>query len=585
MTLTGDDTATVIVEYARISGITNIVVGKSVRSRSLRSLYTKDLEDQLIAAMPSIEVHIIPGDPGEPNAKRKPVVRQIIGSTAWSWGDAGKVLALLTVATLFSMLLRAFGIGDQNVIMIYILSVLVVSRTTTGYLYSTVSSVLSVLAFNFFFTEPRYTFTAIQPGYPITFLIMFLVALITSALSVRIKTQARLAVLRERRTEVLFEINKKLLVTRGLEIIVELVNSTITNLFSRSVIFYTQEPSDTSAGHFLQSGDDPDASFMMSADEQAVAHWAFVNHKFAGNGTDTLMGAGALYVPVMSQGKSLGVIGLSCTRGKFNQTNRLFLQTIVSQVAMALERQYLSDEHRQILVDSAKEKMRSNLLRAISHDLRTPLTGIYGASSVILENKDKLDGKTRDELVANIRNDSQWLIRMVENLLSVTRIDEGTMVVKKVPEAAEEIIAEAVARMRTRYPQHEISVRVPDVLLMVPMDGILIEQVLINLLENAIKHSPADAPVLVMLRRSGDSALFEVVDHGKGLAECDLPFVFDSYSNSERQCQDSSRGMGIGLSICMSIIKAHGGSMEAANNDDGGAVFRFLLPLKEGESN
>jgi two-component system sensor histidine kinase KdpD len=331
----------------------------------------------------------------------------------------------------------------------------------------------------------------------------------------------------------------------------------------------------------MQSPSNSDSSFMMTVQEQAVVHWVFINKKSAGAGTDTLMGAGAFYMPIISQGNVLGVIGLSCAKGKLSQNNRSFLKMITSLVAMALERQYLSDEQRKILIESEKEKMRSNLLRAISHDLRTPLTGILGASSVILENGEFLGKETHDQLVFNIREDSQWLIRMVENLLSVTRINEGTMNVTKTPEAAEEIVAEAISRIRKRFPRRKISVKVPDELLMVPMDGKLIEQVLINLLENAIKHSPEDLTIEVEVMKQGRYAVFEVIDKGLGIAEQDFPYLFESYVPTGKRSSDSSRGMGIGLSICMSIIKAHHGKMEAANKLEGGAVFQFALPLEE----
>jgi two-component system, OmpR family, sensor histidine kinase KdpD len=582
VTLTCDDIAVAIKEYAKLSGITNIVIGKSRNRKTLKRLFEKTLEDKLITALPSIEVHIIPDITGERKPQHKTITRMIGNNLFFSWQDAGKTIFFITAATLLSIALRRFEIGDQNIIMIYILSVLIISRSTMGYMYSTISSVLSVLAFNFFFTEPYYSFSAIRPGYPVTFLIMLIVALITSALTVRIQTQVRLAVQRERRTGVLYEINKKLLITRGRESVVTLVNNYIIKLFDRSVIFYAHNPSD-SVGDLLQSSADSDASFMLLEEERAVAHWVFVNQKYAGAGTDTLMGAGALYVPIISQGKSLGVIGLSCARGKFSQTNRLFLLMITSQIAMALERQDLSDEHRRILVEQEKEKMRSNLLRAISHDLRTPLTGIFGASSAILENKDSFDNQTFTKLMTNIKDDSQWLIRMVENILSVTRLDEENMNVKKMPEAAEEIAAEAVSRIRKRFPDRQITVIVPDTLLIVPMDGILIEQVLINLIENAAKHSPDDSMIRVVIQKKGNYAQFEVIDNGEGIEESDIPYLFESYKHSEKRNQDSTRGKGIGLSICMSIIKAHDGKMEAANNKTGGAVFRFMLPLKEDE--
>ncbi|TGE35143.1 sensor histidine kinase KdpD [Desulfosporosinus fructosivorans] len=582
VTLNGHDVATVVAEYAKLSGITNIVIGKSRNKKTLKNIFEMNLEDKLISLLSSIEIHIIPGDPTQ-NPYRKPRRKQIRKNLFLSWYDTLKTSGLLTAATLLSMGLRALDIGDHNIIMVYILSVLVVSRITMGYFYGIVASILSVIAFNFFFTVPYYTLNTIQPGYPITFVIMFLVAFITSALTVRIKIQARLAVEREHRTGVLYEINKKLLVTRGLKNIVALTNEYITKLFVRSVIFYTQDPGNSSTGALMQPPSDTDASFMLSEDERAVAHWVFINKKRAGAGTDTLMGAGAFYMPVISQGNVLGVIGLSCTKGNLSQSNRSFLRMIASQVAMALERQYLSDEQHRILLESEKEKMRSNLLRAISHDLRTPLTGILGASSAILENR--LDLQTHDKLVTDIKEDSQWLIRMVENLLSVTRINEGTMNVAKAPEAAEEIVAEAISRIRKRFSDQKISVRVPDELLMVPMDGTLIEQVLINLIENAIKHSPEDSVIEVKVEKSGGHAVFEVIDNGNGIAEQDFPYLFESYIPNGQRSSDSSRGMGIGLTICMSIIKAHHGKMEAANKKTGGAIFRFTLPLERGEDN
>jgi two-component system sensor histidine kinase KdpD len=252
---------------------------------------------------------------------------------------------------------------------------------------------------------------------------------------------------------------------------------------------------------------------------------------------------------------------------------------------MALERQRLSDEQREILIETEKEKMRSNLLRAISHDLRTPLTGILGASSAILENRDLLDVQTQDKLISNIKDDSQWLIRMVENLLSVTRINEDTANVTKTPEAAEEILAAAISRIRKRFPQQNIKVSVPEELLMVPMDGTLIEQVIINLIENAIKHSGYDTMINVTLRQENDMAAFEVRDNGEGISEEDFQYLFESYIPDGKRTSDSSRGMGIGLSICMSIIKAHQGKMEAYNHVEGGAVLRFTLPLQGEDRN
>ncbi|WP_373484432.1 DUF4118 domain-containing protein [Acetobacterium sp.] len=586
VTLNGNDVATVIAEYAKLSGITNIVIGKSRNKKSLISYFKASLEEKLIAMLPSIEIHIIPGNLG----KNKSALYQhrrlrISRNLFFSWQDGLKTLLIIVAATFISLILQALNISDQNIIMVYILSVLIISRVTVGYFYGILASCLTVLVFNFFFTIPYYTLHAIQEGYPITFVIMLLVALITSALTVRIKTQARLAVEREHRTEVLYEINKKLLASRDFEETIELINTYMVKIFGRSAIFYSQDPEDHQSETFLQSSLDGDASFLKSESERAVAHWVFMNKKCAGAGTDTLMGAGAFYLPIVSQSKVLGVIGLSCANGVLNQNNRLFLRMIASQVEMALERHYLSNEQRRMLVESEKEKMRSNLLRGISHDLRTPLTGILGASSAILENGSTMDQETHDTLIANIREDSQWLIRMVENLLSVTRINEGPMNVTKKPEAAEEIVAEAISRIRKRFAGRKIKVKVPEVLLIVPMDGTLIEQVMINLLENASKYSPPDSVIAVEVKKSGNEAVFEVSDQGKGISDQDFPYLFETYVPDGKRSSDSSRGMGIGLSICNSIVKAHQGKMEAENKEQGGAVFRFTLPLQEGQEN
>ena len=577
--LNGYDAAAIIAEYAKISGITNIVIGKTSKKKTLTNLFETEFEDKLITLLPSVEIHIIP-ELTQMRYRRHRRIK-ITENLIFSWPDTFKTIGVLAAATLISWGLRAANIDDQNVIMLYILSVLIISRITTGHLYGFASSIISVLLFNFFFTLPYYTFNAIQPGYPVTFVIMLLAAFITSTLTIRIKNQVQLSVEREHRTKLLYEINKKLLKTRGLENIVNLTNEYITKIFDRSVVFYTQDPCSDSDGSYMESASDPYVGYLRRDEERAVARWVFINKKRAGAGTDTLKGAGAYYLPIISQAKVLGVIGVSCAKGKLDQSNRLFLRMLASQVAMALERQYLSDDQRRILIESEKEKMRSNLLRAISHDLRTPLTGILGASSAILENGESLDKSTHDQLISNIKEDSQWLIRMVENLLSVTRINEGTMNVTKSPEAAEEIIAEAISHIRKRFPERKISVKVPDDLLMIPMDGTLIEQVLINLVENALKHSSVDSVVDVNVKTDSQYAVFEVSDQGEGISEEDFPYLFESYVPNGQRSSDSSRGMGIGLSICMSIIKAHNGKLEAVNKSEGGAVFRFKLPLEE----
>lgn len=575
--LNGYDIPTTVANYAKLTGITNIVIGKSRNKKSLKNLFEQDIEDILVTLLNNIEIHIIPDNDNIESYHQHKNKKSFRG-ISFSLRDFCKTAVILTLTTILAIGLKFIEFDNSSIL--YILSVVMISRITSGYMYGTLASFISVLLFTYIFEQPYYSFAFISHRSLITLIVMLITALITSALTIRIKAQAEFALEREKRTEVLYEINKKLLVTRGLENIIDISNKYLEKVFESSVIFYSKDPITGAKGILEQSKNDPDALALLSPKENAVAHWVFLNQKNAGAGTDTFSDAKAYYFPIIFQGNVLGVVGVSYTNGLLRlQSNRILLRRIASQIAIALERQRLSDEQRVILVESEKEKMRSNLLRAISHDLRTPLTGILGASSTILENYDSLNEQTKKQLIRNIKDDSQWLIRMVENLLSVTRINEDTANVTKTPEAAEEIVATAIRRIRKRFPDSKIKVSVPEELLMVPMDGTLIEQVIINLVENAIKHSGNDKETEVILRKEGNYAVFEVSDHGEGIAKKDFPYLFESYIPNGMRSSDSSRGMGIGLSICKSIIKAHNGNIEAENKKEGGALFRFTLPL------
>ena len=238
-------------------------------------------------------------------------------------------------------------------------------------------------------------------------------------------------------------------------------------------------------------------------------------------------------------------------------------------------------------IEAEREKTRGNLLRAVSHDLRTPLTSILGASSAILENDDRLSEEERLRLVRDIRNDSQWLIRMVENLLTITRMDDGGRPagIYKRPEAAEELASAAVVRLKKRFPDRSVRVKVPDALLIVPMDAMLVEQVLLNLLENAVIHGRGATRIELTVSAEGSNAVFEVRDNGCGIDPAVLPRLFEGVvSTREEDPGDSKRSMGIGLSVCNTIIRAHAGRMWAENLPGGGAAVRFSLPLEETRS-
>ncbi len=260
-----------------------------------------------------------------------------------------------------------------------------------------------------------------------------------------------------------------------------------------------------------------------------------------------------------------------------------FLQLIFSQFVMVLERQHLEDDRQMIVMEQQKERMRGNLLRAISHDLRTPLTGIIGASSAILDNRGKIDAQDMFHLVSDINTDAMWLLRMVENVLSVTRIDnEAATKLHKSMEPIEEVVSQAVQKTKKHFPACKLQVKIPDEFIMAYMDSTLIEQVVINLIENAIRHSESTEPIEVSVEVSDDNHVqFSVRDHGKGIAAEELPILFEGFSIRNNEKNDSSRGLGIGLSICKSIILAHGGTISGTNAPDGGALFTFNIPMEK----
>lgn len=577
VTLESDNQRETIVQYVKMRGVTDLVMGKIIkRSRFLR-LYRPDLEDELVALIPEVDIHLVSYQSNKYLLNNYAVKKKKLQSI-FTWKDFYMTSGLLIVATLLSELGLYYHIGDQNLILIYILFVLLVARITTGYLWAAIASIASVLMFNWFFVEPLFSLTVYKQGYPVTLIFMLLVALLVSNLMMQIKKQAFYAMKREHQLEILYELNKKYLVTHDQKEILATTADYLSNMLDREVLLYGEEDVKNPIGAPIKGP-------LRSLEELAVANWVFVNQKEAGYGTDTLMGAKALYLPVLSNGITLAVIGIE--KSKENPiTDEIitFLELISTQLALAIEQNKLTSERQQILFESEKERMRGNLLRAISHDLRTPLTGISGSVETILDDNgaSKLAEETKRKLLIGIKDDADWLIRMVENLLSITRINEETMKVAKSKEAAEEVVSTAIQRIRKSYPKSEIKVTLPDEFVLVPMDSILIEQVLFNLMENAIRHSHSESPIFVTVSLIEKAIKFEVADQGKGLTAEQLQLLFNGMTKQSTPV-DSKSGMGIGLSIVKTIILAHDGTLHAGNRAQGGAIFTFTLPLERKE--
>lgn len=466
-------------------------------------------------------------------------------------------LLLNILATLLSMVIQHFGFKEVNFVVIYILSVLLTSRYTKGYAYGIVASVISMLSFNFFFTEPLYTFTVDDTTYIFTFMVILIAAILTSALTSKLIYSKELANEREKQSQILYQITSSLAKTGGVTDVAAVSVQCLINLLDCDVIFITIDQKDNKIQKIAPpiSGYGITMKNISSEDIKTITanHYTF---------------------PINVREKCVGYICLPKELKDMNEENRFLLDSVIMQITIAIQREILTAEKETAKAETERERFKSNLLRAISHDLRTPLTGITGAAEMLLQN---LEDGENIKLVQGIFEDSGWLIRLVENILSLTRIEEGKLAINVQPEAVEEIIAEAVSRASKYAPNHKISISIPDDVLFIPMDGKLIIQVLINLIDNAIKHSMPSDEINVSVKLAGKKACFEVSDNGTGINLEDLPRLFDMFYIAQNSHTDAKPGIGLGLTICKAIIDFHGGEIIAENNQTRGATFRFFL--------
>ena len=486
---------------------------------------------------------------------------------------------VLLVAALLTELLYQMNVEEQGLSALYYLAVLIISYITPGYSYGIAGALISTLAADYFVMDPRYGFSFTRSS-PITLVAMLAVTFLTSTLAIQMKNENKNTRERELRARQMSENSRLLLAARSEGAIVDIALENLSARFHTPVIYYRADP--TQAGMEavrLPAGEVPDQEFL-GPEEWRRVHNIFLSGREESPDLSGEKRRSILYVPALSKEGVMGVFGIRHLRAD-SEAVLSYTRLILSQISLALELQRLSDGQSRMVIENEKEKMRSTLLRSISHDLRTPLTSITGASNAILERPD-MDEQTRTGLLRDIVENADWLIRVVENILTITKISEETMTVKKTPEAAEEVVAQAVAIARKRFPDCLIHVRIPDELLLVPMDATLIQQVLINLIENAAKNSSEREMILVDLQRQKDWARFEVADNGHGIPAHMLDSLFESYTPQRDQSADTARGLGLGLSICRTIIHAHGGYIEGYNRESGGATFHFLLPLEEG---
>jgi two-component system sensor histidine kinase KdpD len=484
-------------------------------------------------------------------------------------------VGVVALATLVAFALRALlHLNESSYIITYILSVLVVSYLTQGYLYGIMASVLSVLVFNFFFTEPYYTLMAYSPEYPVTFIVMMIVSLITGTLTTRVKFETQRAELREKRMRMLYELERDLLAIRNIKEVARVAAKDVAQLFGTSVLVTVSDINGKLGKGYIEG-----ENVFDSGKELSACMEAFRSGIACGTGTPLFGDSRAYFQPIKGQSGVLGVIGIALpSASQIPEGQRMFPETIGAQIALVIEREQMYEKQQRTQMEIERERLRGDLLRSVSHDLRTPLAGILGSASTVIENYDQLPDSVRKDFLQGICTDAEWLNHLVDNILSMTRFNEGKVILKKEMEAVEELVAGAVQRIKKRTENKDITISIPDELIMIPVEGILIEQVLVNLLDNAIKHTPENAKVYVAVEREAGNIAFSVHDNGPGISEEELPHVFNRFYTSAKQ---GRRGFGLGLAICKSIVEAHGGKIIAFNDPTGGAVFRFTLPEKE----
>ena len=544
-TVIGDNVAFQIAEFSRLSGITKVVLGRSVAPKK-RLFKKQTLTDQLIALAPNLDVHIIP----DMTVKQKEQRVRLFGKTSFTSTLKGLAISalILAIASGISFGLHYMGFTDANVITVYILAVLVTSVVTDSKLCWVVSSAAGVLLFNFFFTTPKFSLMAYDKGYPVTFLVMLVASLVTGSIAARMKSHAKQSAQTAYRTKILLDTNQMLAKAKSADEIFEIAATQTKKLLALD-------------------------AFVLRDNDLS---------KLGITGTSLCKTESCTYYPIHASNTVYGAIGIQSTKTVDAFENSILL-SILGECALALESERNAREKEASAILAEQEKLRANLLRTISHDLRTPLTSISGNADNLLANDEAFDAETRRQIYTDIREDSEWLISLVENLLSVSRMGYGKSDIRMSAELVSDVVDEAVRRTEKNASEHKLTVKESDGILLARMDARLIVQVLINLIDNAIKYTPRGSEIEISAVEKGNNIAITVADNGHGIADEIKLRVFDMFYTGAEKIADSRRSLGLGLALCKSIVNAHGGEITVSDNKPHGAVFTFTLPKEEVE--
>jgi two-component system sensor histidine kinase KdpD len=567
VTIHGEHAAEETVRLARKRNVTKIAVGKPTHPR-WRDIVKQPFVDEVVRLSGEIDVFVISGSESATARDERPLERDV----REPWSGYLAALAAVVASTLVAWF--AFGRSElTDVVMIYLLGIVGVSMRF-GYGPALAAAVASVVTYDFFFLPPFYSIAVSDLRHVVTLVVMLLVAGILSHLTQRIRDQAGSARDRERRTVSLYAISRELAVAQTLDALLAAAAEHVHDVFDGAVsVLLPSEGDVLSLAHA-----DFDAFRSDDADRD-LAQWVWVHQRPAGVGTDTLPSARALFVPLKGARGRVGILGLVPA----HDANRLrtpderqLLETFAGVIGSAIERTQLAEEARLAHLRIETEQLRNSLLSSVSHDLRTPLTVVTGAAAALLDRSAPKDPEQSRELLETIHEEGERLHRLVRNLLDMTRLEAGALRVNKELQPIEEVIGAALNRSEERLGGRKVSTHVPDGLPLVPLDAVLIEQVLINLIENATKYAPSDTPIDVSALSGDGVTQVEVADRGPGVPTEDADRVFEKFYRARAD----GGGVGLGLAICRGIVSAHGGRVWVEPRVGGGASFRFTLPLE-----
>lgn len=579
VTTHGEDVATQIAEYVRLSDVTKIVIGRSgVQRRHFWSEST--LTERLITLAPDVDIHIIPDvDAYKSYRRNRPLTIRPAFPTA---RELLLTIGILAVTTVIGWIFLRLSFANDNIIMVYLLGVLLTSTFTSGYTCGVLSAFLSVLLFNYFLTEPRLSLAAYGSKYPITFAVMFAAALLTSTLAAKLKAHAQLSARDAYRTKLLFDMNRQLQKAETPEEVYRMTATQIQKLMQRDVLIYPAQGNALLDGNIYPADGSSPYSIPDTDREQNVVQWVWQNRKRAGATTQNFPKAKRLYLAIRTGQQIYGVVGIPMekqTQPDAFTSSVLF--SILGECSLALDNLRNAREKEEAAVLAKNEQLRANLLRSISHDLRTPLTSISGNADTLLHSYDVLDEQTRKQIFTDIYDDAQWLTGLVENLLSITKIVDGSVKLHLSDQVVDDIISEALRHIDRRAAEHHIAVDCGDVLLLARMDAGLIMQVLINLVNNAVKYTPVGSNIWITAIPRENMAEICVSDNGPGIPNELKERVFEMFFTGGNPIGDSRRSLGLGLTLCQTIVHAHHGEMTLKDNSPHGCIFSFTIPLSE----